>query len=86
MMMLNGMMVILKIRMQKEVQKINVINNIKWFRDYFDYVSFKDNDGAYPDMLEYKDQVTGCSPGFHVYGVHKNTGVELDHPVLRIID
>jgi len=64
--------------------KESVINNIKWFRDYFDYVSFKDTEGAYPDMLEYKRSGNWVQSWFHVYGVHKNTGVELDHPVLRV--
>ena len=64
--------------------KQNVINNIKWFRDYFDYVSFDDTEGAYPDMLEYKRSGNWVQSWFRVYGVHKNTGVELDHNVLRI--
>ena len=65
--------------------KQNVINNIKWFRDYFDYVSFDDTEGAYPDMLEYKKSGNWVQSWFRVYGVHKNTGVELDHNVLSKI-
>ena len=65
-------------------KKNNVLNNIKWFKNYFDYVSFKNSEGAYPDMLEYKNDGNWVQSWFHVYGVHKPTGVELDHPVLRI--
>ncbi|MFL2991672.1 MAG: hypothetical protein ACJZZ7_07450 [Cytophagales bacterium] len=54
-----------------------MINNIKWFRDYFDYVSFDDTEGAYPDMLEYKKSGNWVQSWFRVYGVHKETGVEL---------
>ena len=64
--------------------KNNVLNNIKWFRDYFDYVSFDDTEGAYPDMLETKRSGNWVQSWFQVYGVHKITGVELDHPVLRM--
>ena len=68
----------------KEFGKKNgVLNNIKWFKNYFDYVSFKDTEGAYPDMLEYKSSGNWVNSWFNVYAVHKNTGVKLDHPVLR---
>ena len=64
--------------------KNRVLNNIRWFKNYFDYVSFKDTEGAYPDALEYKGDGNWVQSWFHVYGIHKNTGVKLDHPVLRI--
>ena len=64
--------------------KNRVLNNIRWFKNYFDYVSFKDTAGAYPDALEYKGDGNWVQSWFHVYGIHKNTGVKLDHPVLRI--
>ena len=50
----------------------------------FDYLSMKNTEGAYPDALEYKKDGNWVQSWFHVYGVNKNTGVELDHPVLRI--
>ena len=34
--------------------KETVLRNINWFKNYFDYVSFDDTEGAYPDMLETK--------------------------------
>ena len=64
--------------------KQSVLNNINWFKGYFDYVSFNDSDGAYPDALEYKESGNWVQSWFNVYGVHKITGVELDHPVLRL--
>ena len=47
-------------------------------------MSFNDSEGAYPDMLETKRSGNWLQSWFNVYGVHKNTGVELDHPVLRL--
>ena len=64
--------------------KENVLGNINWFKNYFDYVSFNDSPGAYPDALEYKKDGNWVQSWFNVYGVHKVTGVELDHPVLRL--
>lgn len=64
--------------------KQRVLNNINWFKNYFDYVSFNDSPGAYPDALEYKKDGNWIQSWFNVYGIHKETGVELDHPVLRL--
>ena len=64
--------------------KQTILGNISWFKNYFDYVSFDDSEGAYPDMLETKRSGNWLQSWFNVYGVHKNTGVELDHPVLRL--
>ena len=64
--------------------KERILNNIRWFKNYFDYVSFKDSDGAYPDALEYKKDGNWVQSWVNVYAVNKNTGVELDHPVLRL--
>ena len=64
--------------------KETVLGNINWFKNYFDYVSFNDSPGAYPDALEYKKDGNWVQSWFNVYGVHKTTGVELDHPVLRL--
>lgn len=65
-------------------KKERILNNIRWFKNQFDYVSFDDTEGAYPDMLEYKKSGNWVQSWFNVYGVHKNTGVKLDHPVLRV--
>ena len=62
--------------------KQRILGNISWFKNYFDYVSFDDSEGAYPDMLETKRSGNWLQSWFNVYGVHKNTGVELDHPCL----
>ena len=35
-------------------------------------------------LLETKRSGNWLQSWFNVYGVHKNTGVELDHPVLRL--
>ena len=59
--------------------KETVLRNINWFKNYFDYVSFDDTEGAYPDMLETKRSGNWLQSWFNVYGVHKNTGVEFDH-------
>ena len=64
--------------------KQTVLNNISWFKNYFDYVSFNDTEGAYPDMLEYKRSGNWVQSWVNVYAVHKITGFKLDHPVLRI--
>ena len=64
--------------------KQRVLNNINWFKNYLDYVSFDDSPGAYPDALEYKKDGNWVQSWFNVYGVHKATGVELDHPCLRL--
>ena len=64
--------------------KESILGNINWFKNYFDYVSFDDSDGAYPDALEYKKSGNWVQSWFNVYGVHKVTGIELDHPVLRL--
>tara|TARA_B100000902_G_scaffold55022_1_gene61683 strand:+ start:92 stop:1012 length:921 start_codon:yes stop_codon:yes gene_type:complete len=64
--------------------KQSVLNNISWISNYFDYASMKDTEGAYPDMLEYKKSGNWVQSWFNIYGVHKVTGVELDHPVLRV--
>jgi ketosteroid isomerase-like protein len=64
--------------------KQTVLNNISWFKNYFDYVSFDDTEGAYPDMLEYKRSGNWVQSWVNVYAVHKITGFKLDHPVLRI--
>ena len=64
--------------------KQRILNNIRWFKNYFDYVSFDRSDGAYPDAIEYKKDGNWVQSWVNVYGVHKNTGVELDHPVLRL--
>ena len=64
--------------------KQRVLNNISWFKNYFDYVSFKDSEGAYPDMLEYKRSGNWVQSWVNIYAVHKITGFKLDHPVLRI--
>ena len=64
--------------------KQRVLNNIDWFKNYFDYVSFNDSPGAYPDALEYKKDGNWIQSWFNVYAVHNETGVELDHPVLRL--
>ena len=64
--------------------KQRVLNNINWFKNYFDYVSFNDTEGAYPDYVETKRSGNWVYSWFNVYGIHKNTGVKLDHPVLRL--
>ncbi len=64
--------------------KDRVLNNIRGFKNNFDYVSFDDSEGAYPDMLETKRSGNWVQSWFNVYAVHKVTGVELDHPVLRL--
>ena len=61
-----------------------ILNNIKWLNNDFDYLSMNNTEGAFPDALEYKKGGNWVQSWFHVYGVNKNTGVELDHPVLRI--
>ncbi len=64
--------------------KDRILGNINGFKNNFNYVSFNDSPGAYPDALEYKKDGNWVQSWFNVYGVHKVTGVELDHPVLRI--
>jgi len=64
--------------------KQRVLNNINWFKNYFDYVSFNDTEGAYHDYEENKRSGNWVYSWFNVYGIHKNTGVKLDHPVLRL--
>ena len=64
--------------------KDRILGNINNFKNNFNYVSFNDSPGAYPDALEYKKDGNWVQSWFNVYGVHKVTGVELDHPVLRI--
>ena len=64
--------------------KERILANINNFKNNFNYVSFNDSPGAYPDALEYKKDGNWVQSWFNVYGVHKVTGIELDHPVLRI--
>ena len=64
--------------------KDRILRNINNFKNNFNYVSFNDSPGAYPDALEYKKDGNWVQSWFNVYGVHKVTGIELDHPVLRI--
>ena len=64
--------------------KERILANINNFKNNFNYVSFNNSPGAYPDALEYKKDGNWVQSWFNVYGVHKVTGVELDHPVLRL--
>ena len=53
------MMVILRTKMLREVQRL--MSLIILTRDYFDYVSFKDTEGAYPYVRILINQETGFS-------------------------
>ena len=52
--------------------KQSILNNIRWFKNYFDYVSFDHSNGAYPDAIEYKKDGNWVQSWVNVYGVHKN--------------
>ena len=64
--------------------KDRILGNINGFKNNFNYVSFNDSPGAYPDALEYKKDGNWVQSWFNVYGVHKVTGVELDLSLIHI--
>ena len=68
--------------------KQSFLNDVKFWKDNFDYLSITRSQGAYPDALEYKDgtndDVVWVQTWEHVKGVHKKTGVKLDMPFHRL--
>ena len=64
------------------------IENVNWWKENMDYVSFEKFPGAYPDAIEYKDEdqkdVVWVQSWDLLKGVHKKTGVKIDHPVHRL--
>lgn len=49
--------------------------------DYFDIVR---QSGAFPDVVEYKESGTWVQTWEIVKGVHKKTGVKIEHPIHRL--
>ena len=59
--------------------KQRFLNDVKFWKDNFDYLSITRSPGAYPDALESKDgandDVVWVQTSEHVKGVHNKTGV-----------
>ena len=72
----------------KGADKQSFLEDVKFWKDNFDYLSITRSPGAYPDALEYKDgandDVVWVQTWEHVKGVHKKTGVKLDMPFHRL--
>lgn len=68
--------------------KQSFLNDVKFWKDNFNYLSITRSQGAYPDALEYKDgandDVVWVQTWEHVKGVHNKTGVKLDMPFHRL--
>ncbi|MDP2069854.1 MAG: nuclear transport factor 2 family protein [Lutibacter sp.] len=68
--------------------KQNFLDDVKFWKDNFSYLSLTRSPGAYPDALEYKDgandDVVWVQTWEHLKGVHNKTGVKLDNPVHRL--
>ncbi|MDP3360104.1 MAG: nuclear transport factor 2 family protein [Lutibacter sp.] len=72
----------------KGADKQSFLEDVKFWKDNFDYLSITRFPGAYPDALEYKDgandDVVWVQTWEQVKGVHKKTGVKLDMPFHRL--
>ncbi|MDO9593723.1 MAG: nuclear transport factor 2 family protein [Lutibacter sp.] len=68
--------------------KQNFLDDVKFWKDNFSYLSLTRSPGAYPDALEYKDgandDVVWVQTWEHLKGVHNKTGVKLDNPMHRL--
>lgn len=69
---------------QKGTPKNNFIGQSKWWNTNIDYFKITQDKPAYPDAIEYKGDQTWVQTWERIYGVHKQTGVELDMPVHRL--
>ena len=69
---------------QKGTPKNNFIGQSKWWNANIDYLKITQDKPAYPDAIEYKGDQTWVQTWERVYGVNKQTGVELDMPVHRL--
>ncbi|MDO9136429.1 MAG: nuclear transport factor 2 family protein [Lutibacter sp.] len=72
----------------KGSDKQNFLDDVKFWKDNFSYLSLTRSPGAYPDALEYKDgandDVVWVQTWEHLKGVHNKTGVKLDNPMHRL--
>lgn len=66
--------------------KENFLNNVKWVKDNWSYVSYGRMDGAYPDAIEYKDDDDGLwvQTWDYLKAMDNRTGVKIDMPVHRL--
>lgn len=68
--------------------KQSFLDDVKFWKENFTYLSIKRSEGAYPDALEYKDgandDVVWVQTWDYINGMHKKTGVKLDMPVHRL--
>ncbi|MHB1105696.1 MAG: nuclear transport factor 2 family protein [Lutibacter sp.] len=68
--------------------KQSFLDDVKFWKDNFNYLSITRSPGAYPDALEYKDgandDVVWVQTWDHIKGMHNKTGVKLDMPVHRL--
>ena len=65
--------------------KKDFINQVQFWKDNVDYLSYERSKGAYPDAIHYADennkQVIWVQTWNRLKGVHKKTGVKIDMPV-----
>jgi hypothetical protein len=64
--------------------KQNIINQSKWWKENFAYLSITRQGEAYPDVLEYKDSGIWVQTWDLLKGVHDKSGVKIDMPVHRL--
>ena len=69
---------------QKGTPKKNFIGQSKWWNANIDYLKITQDKPAYPDAIEYKGGQIWVQTWERVYGVNKQTGVELDMPIHRL--
>lgn len=64
--------------------KQNLINQSKWWKNNFAYLSIARQGSAYPDVLEYKESGTWVQTWDYLRGVHDKSGVKMDMPIHRL--
>ena len=66
--------------------KENFLGGVKWVKENWSYTSYKRSPGAYPDALEYKDDVDGLwvQTWDHLKAIDNKTGVRIDMPIHRM--
>jgi hypothetical protein len=69
----------------KGSSKKDFINQVQFWKDNVNYLSYTRSPGAYPDAIQYLDDnnkhVIWVQTWNHFKGVHKKTGVKIDMPV-----
>lgn len=69
---------------QEGTPKKNFIGQSQWWNANIDYLKITQAKPAYPDAIEYKGGQIWVQTWERIYGVNKQTGVELEMPIHRL--